>query len=128
MYIELNNQKYNINHTEYLELYDINGLFPDQLCMLKKLRVLKIRGRRLIGSISPKIKNLKQLTHLDLSNNQLQGDLPDSICDLNKIWYINLTNNLLAGNMSESILEFVAKRKLPLSNIVNGNNFNLNSC
>lgn len=118
---------YNINDTEELELFNINGYFPKEIFKLKNLRILKLKGSGLIGSIPIEIGNLKKLSHLDLSNNKLEGPIPISICSLDKIWYIDLTKNCLSGYISEQLLEFISLKKLPLNNIVNGNNLNLHT-
>ena len=118
--------RYNINDTEELELFNINGYFPKEIFKLKNLRILKLRGSGLIGSIPIEIGNLKKLSHLDLSNNKLEGPIPISICCLDKIWYIDLTKNSLSGQISEQFFDFISRKKLPINNIVSGNQLKIN--
>ena len=117
---------YNINDTEELELFNINGYFPKEIFKLENLRILKLKGSGLIGSIPTEIGNLKKLNHLDLSNNKLEGPIPISICSLDKIWYIDLTKNCLSGLIAEQFFDFISRKKLPINNIVSGNQLKIN--
>ena len=69
-YIELLGTKYNIEKTTSLELFKLKGSIPNQIFMLKNLRVLKLKGWGLNGNISSQIENLRKLTHLDFSCNK----------------------------------------------------------
>tara|TARA_Y100000996_G_scaffold414805_1_gene406866 strand:+ start:1460 stop:1999 length:540 start_codon:yes stop_codon:yes gene_type:complete len=114
-----------LNHLD-LSHNKLSGFIPVELFNLNKLTSINLKSNFLNGIIPHEIGGIYNISHLDLSDNKLEGGLPSSICNLGKVWYINLTKNCLSGEVSEIFLEFVSKKKLPLSNIINGNNFNLN--
>ncbi|XP_057544848.1 putative leucine-rich repeat receptor-like serine/threonine-protein kinase At2g24130 [Amaranthus tricolor] len=70
-------------------------------CNIEKLDVTKLdlRGRLLIGKISPSLGNLKSLLVLDLSQNYFQGQIPPELGFISELAQISLASNFLTGEI-----------------------------
>jgi len=90
------------------------GFFPQQICLLKNLEVLRLSHQR-INRIPECIINLKNLTELYLGGNSIEI-LPNSLKKMKNLKYLNL------NNFGKNILRYVnlehIKGKLAVEEII----------
>ncbi|CAL5426845.1 unnamed protein product [Camellia sinensis] len=70
-------------------------------CGLKhrRITVLDLEGKELVGTISPHIGNLSFLKILNLANNSFFGGIPSELGDLIRLQTLNLSSNFLGGDI-----------------------------
>ncbi|XAR65984.1 Non-specific serine/threonine protein kinase [Bertholletia excelsa] len=81
----------------------INGSLPLSLSKLQNLSVLNLRKNRLSGEIPAPVGNISRLTQLDLAQNNLSGEIPSSIGDLPNLNSFNVSYNNLSGQVPISL-------------------------
>ncbi|XP_047332872.1 probable LRR receptor-like serine/threonine-protein kinase At1g14390 [Impatiens glandulifera] len=78
--------------------FSIDSLFT-VITKLPNLKLLKLVGLRLWGTLPAKISRLKSLELLDLSSNLIDGVLPESIGSMITLKILVLNDNLFNGNI-----------------------------
>ena len=76
---------------------DLSGEIPTELAALTNLRILEIRGNRLLGTIPPELASLAKLQWLDLRDNRLSGAVPRELSNLSNLHGLRLNGNELSG-------------------------------
>ncbi|XP_052182021.1 putative receptor-like protein kinase At3g47110 [Diospyros lotus] len=69
----------------------------------RRVTILDLQARRLVGFISPYIGNLSFLRVLSLNNNTFQGEIPPQIGNLFRLQELSLYNNLLTGEIPTNL-------------------------
>lgn len=69
----------------------------------KRVAVLNLQSRKLVGSLSPHLQNLSYLQELNLGDNHLQGMIPPELGNLINLRILNLTTNSLRGEIPSNI-------------------------
>ncbi|XP_015580925.1 putative receptor-like protein kinase At3g47110 isoform X2 [Ricinus communis] len=64
----------------------------------RRVTVLDLQSKGLVGSLSPHVGNLSFLRQLILQNNTLQGEIPQEIGHLFRLQVLRLENNSFEGN------------------------------
>jgi len=82
-----------------LDENNLNGILPEQLGALEKLKNLRLGYNQLRGYIPAELGKLPNLHQLHLEYNQLGGSIPPELGNLSNIASINLRGNLLTGNI-----------------------------
>ncbi|KAG6502363.1 putative leucine-rich repeat receptor-like serine/threonine-protein kinase At2g24130 isoform X1 [Zingiber officinale] len=84
------------------------------ICSLSPQRVNRVtlKGKSLVGTLSPSLSNLSQLILLELSVNTLRGSIPVEFGSLSQLQALALKQNDLQGSIPESLgmlanLEFI---------------------
>ncbi|KAK6227827.1 hypothetical protein SCA6_000167 [Theobroma cacao] len=65
----------------------------------RRVTMLNLRSRRLVGSLSPYIGNLSFLREIRLENNTLHGEIPEEVGRLFRLRFLYLGNNSLVGQI-----------------------------
>ncbi|TYI38401.1 hypothetical protein ES332_A02G024500v1 [Gossypium tomentosum] len=78
------------------------GRIPEEIQMLRSLRVMNLSNNGFSGEISLALQNLKDLESLDLSRNQQSGKIPPQLTSLTFLAALNLSYNQLEGNILQS--------------------------
>ncbi|KAF3628228.1 putative LRR receptor-like serine/threonine-protein kinase EFR-like [Capsicum annuum] len=96
-----------------LAFNSIEGQIPKVIGSLINLRVLKLRGNKLKGSIPLSLSNASRLETLDLSYNSLRGNIPEGIANLHNMNSLVIQFNQLMGSIPSTIfnisrIEFIA--------------------
>ncbi|XP_052882309.1 putative receptor like protein 25 [Gossypium arboreum] len=79
-----------------------HGRIPEEIQMLRSLRVMNLSNNGFSGEISLALQNLKDLESLDLSRNQLSGKIPPQLSSLTFLEALNLSYNQLEGSIPQS--------------------------
>ena len=82
-----------------LSCNSFHGAIPEEVGLLKALRVLNLSNNAFTSKIPSSIGNLVQLESLDLSRNNLSGLIPTSLGSLSFLSFLNLSFNLLTGKI-----------------------------
>ncbi|KAK9081966.1 hypothetical protein Syun_030948 [Stephania yunnanensis] len=86
-----------------LEVNQLSGTFPKQLCALQKLKILQLWSNNLTGSLPYDLGNLSSLQFINLGRNFLEGGIPDSIGQLKSLYALSLDENMLSSKLPPSI-------------------------
>ncbi|XWS56705.1 hypothetical protein CRYUN_Cryun09bG0108600 [Craigia yunnanensis] len=65
----------------------------------RRVTILNLRSRRLVGFLSPYIGNLSFLREIRLENNTLHGEIPEEIGRLFRLRFLHMGNNSLVGQI-----------------------------
>lgn len=77
---------------------------PDEIIMLKMVKVTGLSNNNLSGSIPRALKGCRNLISLDLSGNNLSSQVPDKIFPLlSELVNLNLSRNQLNGALPENL-------------------------
>ncbi|XP_050220233.1 LRR receptor-like serine/threonine-protein kinase EFR [Mercurialis annua] len=74
-----------------------------------------LKGKNLVGTISPFIGNLSFLRDLNLQNNSFRGQIPQEIGYLSRLLQLSVNNNTLDGEIPENLTRCSQLRILDLS-------------
>ena len=88
---------WNVEHSSDPMAQAPGGPFPVELAELTELRILRLNGLKLTGSIPPELEDLVQLTYLDLEANELSGPIPTELSRLSNLSGLQLEGNQLSG-------------------------------
>jgi len=105
--------------TDYLERYgggNINGMIPETLGNLKKLRTVDISGNKITGNIPTSLAKLDNLVVVRLLLNQLNGEIPHEFGDNPYLKSLDLSDNLLSGSIPVSFNKVSKIQTLNLQN------------
>ena len=81
----------------------------------KRVTVLDLEAKRLVGLIPPSIGNLTYLTVLMLQNNDFHGEIPQEIGRLQHLQHLNLTWNSFGGKIPTNLSYCIQLRVLSVS-------------
>ncbi|MEZ4859360.1 MAG: hypothetical protein R2781_11175 [Flavobacteriaceae bacterium] len=96
-----------------LSFNKITGTLPTTIGDLNYLEVLALNGNFIEGSIPSSFGNLTHLKQLHLSSNRLSGEIPNTINSLENLEVFNVFENQLTGNLpvvlsrSRNLKEFI---------------------
>ncbi|KAK8308045.1 hypothetical protein V6Z11_D02G029300 [Gossypium hirsutum] len=79
-----------------------HGRIPEEIQMLRSLRVMNLSNNGFYGEIPLALENLKDLESLDLSQNELSGKIPAQLTSLTFLAALNLSYNQLEGSIPQS--------------------------
>ncbi|TYH82358.1 hypothetical protein ES332_D02G054400v1 [Gossypium tomentosum] len=79
-----------------------HGRIPEEIQMLRSLRVMNLSNNGFSGEIPFAFENLKDLESLDLSRNKLSGKIPAQLTSLTFLAALNLSYNQLEGSIPQS--------------------------
>ncbi|KAJ4810832.1 Leucine-rich receptor-like protein kinase family protein [Rhynchospora pubera] len=98
------------------------GLIPENIGNLKKLRWLFLGQCNFIGEIPGTILELFSLETLDFSRNQISGSFPKSISNLKNVYKIELYQNNLTGEIPAELATLTELSEFDISrNQLTGN-------
>ncbi|KAJ4723375.1 putative Receptor-kinase [Melia azedarach] len=69
----------------------------------RRVTILDLNSRGLVGSLSPHLGNLSFLREMDLSNNSIRGEIPHEFGRLFRLEALYLFNNSLVGKISPNL-------------------------
>ncbi|ONH94987.1 hypothetical protein PRUPE_7G044200 [Prunus persica] len=69
----------------------------------KRVMVLNLEAKKLVGSLSPSLGNLTYLTGINLMNNSFHGEIPQQIGRLLSMQHLNLSFNSFGGKIPSNI-------------------------
>ncbi|XP_062167094.1 probable LRR receptor-like serine/threonine-protein kinase At3g47570 [Alnus glutinosa] len=69
----------------------------------KRVMVLKLKGQRLGGTITPSMGNLTYLTGINLRNNSIYGEIPQELGRLQRLQHLNLSFNSIGGSLPTNL-------------------------
>lgn len=99
-----------------LSFNNLKGKITPDICKLKKLKKLEIKGADFKDSSIPEnIGDLTELTDLTLKFCSLSGSIPKSIKKLNKLEGVDFASNFLSGNLPEELGEATNLKRLEIS-------------
>lgn len=84
----------------------LSGTLPDELNLLKALRVLNISGNSIGGSLPPGFFNLFKLEEINLSGNLLTGSLPEEYGNdgsFESLKTLNVCSNKITGTIPSTL-------------------------
>ncbi|KAK8308038.1 hypothetical protein V6Z12_D02G028700 [Gossypium hirsutum] len=79
-----------------------HGRIPEEIQMLRSLRVMNLSNNGFSSEIPLALQNLKDLESLDLSRNKLSGKIPPQLTSLTFLEALNLSYNQLEGSIPQS--------------------------
>nr|KJB28082.1 hypothetical protein B456_005G026400 [Gossypium raimondii] len=79
-----------------------HGRIPEEIQMLRSLRVMNLSNNGFSSEIPLALQNLKDLESLDLSRNKLSGKIPPQLTSLTFLAALNLSYNQLEGSIPQS--------------------------
>lgn len=82
---------------------NLKGSIPDEISILRQLKVLQLNENELTGTIPPSLDVLKQLEELELANNRLDGTIPAELCDMRNLRVFNAQMNNLTGSIPTEV-------------------------
>ncbi|KAM3188714.1 hypothetical protein P3L10_034568 [Capsicum annuum] len=87
-------------HSETLNLNfnSIEGQIPKVIGSLLNLKVLNLKGNKLVGFIHMSLSNASRLEALEISYNSLQGNIPEWIGNLHNMKVLSIQANQLTDN------------------------------
>ncbi len=83
----------------------LNGIIPQEIGDISRLRTLNLSHNNLTGSIPVEIGSLEGLEYIYLHHNSLSGQIPDELSNLNNLEGFYLDHNDLSGCIPQSILD-----------------------
>ncbi|XP_028111578.1 probable LRR receptor-like serine/threonine-protein kinase At3g47570 [Camellia sinensis] len=89
----------------------------------RRVTVINLSSRGIVGSLSPSIGNLSFLHEFNLNNNTFQGEIPTELGNLARLQKLNLTRNSFEGEIPTNLLRCIDLTELSVgqSSLV-GNN------
>ncbi|XP_058110849.1 putative receptor-like protein kinase At3g47110 [Magnolia sinica] len=69
----------------------------------QRVTALNLTGQKLVGPISPFIRNLTFLRRIELANNSFNGRIPEEMGRLFRLQYLMLTNNTFTGEIPANL-------------------------
>nr|KJB28132.1 hypothetical protein B456_005G029100 [Gossypium raimondii] len=90
-----------IEFLQSLKAMIFHGRIPEEIQMLRSLKVLNLSYNSLSGEIPVAVQNLKDLESLDLSQNELSGKIPPQLTTLTFLEALNLSYNPLEGSIPQ---------------------------
>lgn len=93
----------------------IGGNIPENIVLLKKLRVLRLGKNHFKGSIPATIGNLENLEVLDMFGNALSGQLPKGLGKMKGIKWLFLSHNALNGTLPKELGNLESLERLELA-------------
>ncbi|KAK8308319.1 hypothetical protein V6Z12_D02G049500 [Gossypium hirsutum] len=81
---------------------NFHGRIPEEIQMLRSLRVMNLSNNGFSGEITFAFETLKDLESLDLSRNKLSGKIPAQLTSLTFLAALNLSYNQLEGSIPQS--------------------------
>ncbi|XP_020424527.1 putative receptor-like protein kinase At3g47110 [Prunus persica] len=85
----------------------------------KRVMVLNLEAKKLVGSLSPSLGNLTYLTGINLMNNSFHGEIPQQIGRLLSMQHLNLSFNSFGGKIPSNISHCVQLSILDLRLAIN---------
>ena len=80
-----------------LNLNGLRGPVPDEIGLLRHLRLLDLGANQLTGALPAALGNLTSLRNLHLHQNEFTGPLPPELGALSELEYLSLGGNRLSG-------------------------------
>ncbi|KAK9054315.1 hypothetical protein SSX86_025393 [Deinandra increscens subsp. villosa] len=89
--------------TLQLQENQFQGILPETITDLLRLRVLNISFNNIQGAIPPNISRCIELRVVDFNQNELSGSIPEELTRLVNLQTLNLARNNLSGSIPPSI-------------------------
>ncbi|CAI8608354.1 unnamed protein product [Vicia faba] len=110
----------NLGNLSFLVILDLSnnrfgGMFPNEVCRLRRLKVLDFGFNDFVGEIPMALGELSQLQQLNLSINHFSGFIPPSLCNLSKLENFNFGKNSLEGTIPPVIGQLGRLKRLILT-------------
>ncbi|TQD78147.1 hypothetical protein C1H46_036300 [Malus baccata] len=80
----------------------------------KRVLMLNLKARKLVGSIPPSVGNLTYLTAINLIDNSFHGEIPPEMGRLQSLQYLNLSYNSFRGKIPTNLSQCTQLRLLNL--------------
>ncbi|XP_028957104.1 probable LRR receptor-like serine/threonine-protein kinase At3g47570 [Malus domestica] len=80
----------------------------------KRVLMLNLKSKKLVGSIPSSIGNLTYLTGINLSDNNFHGEIPPEMGRLQSLQYLNLSHNSFHGKIPTNLSQCTQLRLLDL--------------
>ncbi|KAM4116003.1 hypothetical protein ACJW30_02G017500 [Castanea mollissima] len=81
----------------------------------KRVTVLDLVAKRLLGTIPPSIGNLTYLTRINLGSNSFNGEIPQEVGRLQSLHHLNLSKNSFGGKLPANLSYCTQLRVLDVS-------------
>ncbi|KAM3707312.1 hypothetical protein ACJW31_02G015100 [Castanea mollissima] len=81
----------------------------------KRVTVLDLEAKRLLGTIPPSIGNLTYLTGINLGSNSFNGEIPQEVGRLQSLHHLNLSENSFGGKLPANLSYCTQLRVLDVS-------------
>ncbi|KAM3707314.1 hypothetical protein ACJW31_02G015300 [Castanea mollissima] len=81
----------------------------------KRVTVLDLEAKRLLGTIPPSIGNLTFLTGINLGSNSFNGEIPQEVGRLQSLHHLNLSENSFGGKLPANLSYCTQLRVLDVS-------------
>ncbi|CAN6581482.1 unnamed protein product [Malus baccata var. baccata] len=82
----------------------------------KRVLMLNLKSKKLVGSISPSVGNLTYLTGINLRDNNFHGEIPPEMGRLQSLQYLNLSHNSFGGKIPTNLSQCIQLKLLNLEN------------
>eukprot|EP00588_Corethron_pennatum_P018203 CAMPEP_0194304600 /NCGR_PEP_ID=MMETSP0171-20130528/2311_1 /TAXON_ID=218684 /ORGANISM="Corethron pennatum, Strain L29A3" /LENGTH=313 /DNA_ID=CAMNT_0039055935 /DNA_START=96 /DNA_END=1038 /DNA_ORIENTATION=+ len=86
-----------------LDSNNLGGYIPEEIALLKGLRVINMDDNNIGGVIPKGIGTLIELKELDLDSNEILGTIPNEIFNLINLTILDLNGNNFVGKISQKI-------------------------
>ncbi|XP_008370153.3 probable LRR receptor-like serine/threonine-protein kinase At3g47570 [Malus domestica] len=80
----------------------------------KRVLMLNLKSKKLVGSISPSVGNLTYLTGINLRDNNFHGEIPPEMGRLQSLQYLNLSHNSFGGKIPTNLSQCIQLKLLNL--------------
>ncbi|XP_021675978.2 putative receptor-like protein kinase At3g47110 isoform X2 [Hevea brasiliensis] len=84
----------------------------------KRVTLLDLHSKGLVGNLSPYIGNMSFLREIWLQNNSIQGEIPSELGRLLRLRILDLENNIFEGKIPSSLSKCLNIKRLRLDNNV----------
>ncbi|CAL9002463.1 unnamed protein product [Prunus brigantina] len=81
----------------------------------KRVEILKLKSRKLVGSLPPSIGNLTHLARISLAFNSFSGEIPQEMGRLRSLQYLSLSGNSFGGKIPTNISQCTQLKDLRLT-------------
>ncbi|CAL2267939.1 unnamed protein product [Prunus armeniaca] len=81
----------------------------------KRVEILKLKSRKLVGSLPPSIGNLTHLARISLAFNSFSGEIPQEMGRLRSLQYLSLSGNSFSGKIPTNISQCTQLKDLRLT-------------